>query len=77
MSAQAYCLRSAASHTVCGVAQGPKADEVIVTVQDDGVVCYSSIRQVSINVSYPGCFAAVACLLSELLVRRLCSTVLR
>lgn len=47
MSAQAYCLCPRGSNSVRGLAQGPKADEVIVTVQNDGVVCYNSARRVS------------------------------
>ena len=70
MSVQAYCLRSAASHTVCGVSQGPKADEVVVTVQNDGVVCYSSARQVSLIVVPPARSAAAACLQLTLLTSR-------
>lgn len=69
MSTQAYCLRSAASYKVCGVAQGPKADEVIVTVQNDGVVCYSSARQVNTIPHVAICTAAeVAVLLTKVLL---------
>lgn len=70
MSVQAYCLRSAVSHTVCGVSQGPKADEVVVTVQNDGVVCYSSVRQVSLIVVRAARSAAAACLQLALLTSR-------
>ncbi|KAL3134098.1 hypothetical protein ABBQ32_008522 [Trebouxia sp. C0010 RCD-2024] len=45
MSAQAYCLCPRGSNSVRGLSQGPKADEVVVTVQSDGVVCYSSARR--------------------------------
>lgn len=47
MSAHAYCLCPRGSNSVRGIARGAKADEVLVTVQNDGVVCYSSARQVS------------------------------
>ncbi|KAL0021610.1 hypothetical protein WJX79_005995 [Trebouxia sp. C0005] len=45
MSAHAYCLCPRGSNSVRGIARGAKADEVLVTVQNDGVVCYSSARQ--------------------------------
>lgn len=47
MSASAYCLCPRGSNNVRGIARGPSADEVLVTVQNDGVVCYSSARQVN------------------------------
>jgi len=47
MSAHAYCLCPRGSNSVRGIARGAKADEVLVTIQNDGVVCYSSARQVS------------------------------
>ena len=46
MSAQAYCLCHRGSNSVRGIARGFRADEVLVTVQNDGVVTYSSARQV-------------------------------
>ena len=46
MSAHAYCLCPRGSNSVRGIARGAKADEVLVTIQNDGVVCYSSARQV-------------------------------
>ena len=47
MSAQAYCLCPRGSNSVRGISRGPKAEEVVVTVQNDGVVCYNSARRVS------------------------------
>ena len=47
MSAQAYCLCTRGSNSVRGISRGSKAEEVVVTVQNDGVVCYNSDRRVS------------------------------
>ena len=47
MSVQAYCLCPRGSNSVRGISRGPKAVEVVVTVQNDGVVCYNSDRRVS------------------------------
>lgn len=48
MSAQAYCLCPRGANSVRGISRGPKAEEVVVTVQNDGVVCYNSDRRVSL-----------------------------
>ncbi|DBA75343.1 hypothetical protein WJX77_005717 [Trebouxia sp. C0004] len=49
MSAHAYCLCPRGSNSVRGIARGAKANEVLVTIQNDGVVCYSSARQEQVN----------------------------
>ena len=53
MATQAYCLCPRGSNRVRGIARGRKADEVLVTVQNDGVVCYSSARRVSPRLASP------------------------
>ena len=51
MSTHAYCVCPRGSNSVRGIARGPKADEVLVTVHNDGVVCYNTTRQVSLTSS--------------------------
>ena len=57
MSAAAYCLCPRGSNNVRGIARGPSADEVLVTVQNDGVVCYSSARQVKPQTLFSLCIS--------------------
>ena len=46
MSTQAYCLYPRGSNSVRGIYHGSKPEEVVITVQNDGVICYNSIRRV-------------------------------
>ena len=64
MSAQAYCLCPRGSNSVRGISRGPKAEEVVVTVQNDGVVCYNADRRVS-SVAKASCRLGKNCMLRE------------
>ena len=69
MSAHAYCLCPRGSNTVRGIARGAKADEVLVTIQNDGVVCYSSARQVSCTRSPSARKRSTTCMHCTVLLR--------
>lgn len=60
MSAQAYCLCPRGSNSVRGISRGPKAEEVVVTVQNDGVVCYNADRRVSAVTMLPAEIKVIA-----------------
>ncbi len=46
MALSTLCLCRHGSHPIVGLARGPRAQEVVVTVQGDGVLCYSADTQV-------------------------------
>lgn len=62
MALSTLCLYRHGSHPIVGLARGPHAQEVVVTVQGDGVLCYSADTQVgSMFTAWPSRPALGAC----------------